>query len=104
MPIAVSRDRVGKPHGTMHYNVNVGTDESPEWYPLQIKTDMPVFTSDWRRNGQEVRIDNLGTPQAEPFDFTTIEGLQAVRTALPTWMKTAFTSLVVSAIDEDPRV
>ena len=102
MPISVSRNQVGKPHGTMQYNVNVSTDENPEYYPLQIKTDMPVFTSDGRKNGQETRYNNVGTSQSEPFDFSTIEGLRVVRAALPTWMKAAFTALVIDALDEDP--
>ncbi len=102
MPVSVSRDSVKAPHGTMRYNVLV----DGLWYPLQIKTDMPVFTDDDRPNGQEVRIDYLGTPQAEPFDFSDITGLRAFRTALPATipMKVAFTALVISAINEDPSV
>ncbi len=100
--ISISWNAVGVPHGNLKFNVNVGTEAEPDYYPLQVKLDMPRMTSDGHGKSQVTNIANVGTNRPTPFDFSTIEGLREVHEALPAWAKGMFKATVVMAIDEDP--
>ncbi len=94
--------KTGKPHGNITFNVDVGTDGTPDYYPIQINLDMPTITTSGRETGQATVYFNVGTNQATPFEFDTLADHQEVYTALPPWAQAAYRSLVIEAKDEDP--
>jgi len=88
-------------HGNLKFNVNVGTEEEPDYYPLQVKIDVPVRTADGKGRYQVTITKNVGTNQEEPFDFSTIQGLKDIYTALPTFAKGAFKEAIIEALNEN---
>lgn len=101
MAISTSWNKVGTPHGNMEFNMNAGTEEVPDFYPLVINIDMPIETADGKGKTQIRIVKNVGTNQVTPFDFSTIQGLKDVYTALPSWARGMFKEAVIAAINED---
>lgn len=101
MAINTSWNKVGEPHGNLRFNVNVGDATSPDYYPLVINIDMPMETAGGKGKGQVRIVKNVGTNQPTPFDFSTIQGLKNMHTALPSWARGAFKEAVLEAINED---
>ena len=91
-------------HGNLKFNVNVGTAESPDYYPLQVKLDVQRITADGHGKDQITTIKNVGTNQATPFDFSTVQGLKDIYTALPAFIRPAFKEAILAAIDEDASI
>ena len=104
MSINTSWNTVKKPHGNLNFNVNVGTTANPDFYPLVINVDLPRYTADGDGPDQIQIVKNVGTSRSTPFDFSTVQGLKDVHTALPAWARGAFKEAVVAAINEDPGI
>ena len=101
MTIITSWNTIKKPHGNLSFNVNVGTEEDPDYYPLQVKLDLPVVTADGKGKKQVEIIKNVGTNQPTPFVFSTEQGLRDVHAALPSWAQLAFKEAVLEAVNTD---
>ena len=96
--------KIHEPHGNIRFNVNVGTTEKPDYYPIQVMMDFTPQTADGV-SGKPVRITkNMGTNQATPFDFSTVEGIKALSSALPAFAQEAFKEGVLEVINEDTSI
>ena len=104
MAINTSWDRIIEPHGNIKFNVNVGTKEAPDYYPMRISLDVTPQTAN-KVIGRQIRITkNVGANQATPFDFSTVQGLKDIHMALPAWARPAFKEAVIATINEDTSV
>ena len=105
MAINTSWDRIIEPHGNIKFNVNVAAEGDPDdYYPMQITLDITPQTANGVKGQQQRITKNVGTNQATAFDFSTVQGLKDIHTALPSWARAAFKEGVVAVINEDPSV
>lgn len=102
--IDTSWNTIAEPHGNLKFNVDVGTREAPDYYPLQVKLDVPIKTADGNGKRQVTILKNVGTNRPTPFVFSTMEGLKEVYQALPVFAQGAFKEAVLAGINEDTSV
>ena len=88
--------------GSLFTNVNVGNETAPNYYPIRLRWDVQVRTTDGRGKKQDSVYLLLGTNQTDQFDFSTLQGLKDFRAALPVTLRASFTELIKKAVDTDP--
>ncbi len=101
MPINTSWNKVTGLGGSILFNVNIADGVTPDYYPMQIQLNVSVATDDGEGGKREIITKNLGTNQPAPFILSTIEGLKALHTALPSFIQAAFKDAIVESINED---